>query len=323
MKAIACKKYGGPEELSYESLAKPAPGPEEVLIEIRSTAINDFDWSLVTGKPAIYRLLFGLSKPKTPIPGIEMAGTVVEVGERVEKFQVGDRVYGDISEKGWGTFAEFLTIPASVVRLIPSDMTFSEAASLPHAANLAYQGLFDLGALRKGQDILINGAGGGVGMLAFQMARLEDAIITGVDTGEKLNKMRALGYDQVIDYRKTDFTRNNQQYDLILDCKTTRSPFAYTRALKPGGRYVTIGGYVRKLIQVAVLQWLVRKTTGKTVQILALKPNENLEEIEAYFAKGQLRPVIDGPHSFDKIPSLLRYFGEGRHTGKIVVTHDS
>ena len=295
----------------------PEPDKGQVRVKVKATAINDYDWSIVRGKPGLYRLMYGLFKPKAHvrIPGMEVAGIVDELGPGVSRFQVGDEVYGDTSEYGFGCFAEFLCIDEKALSPKPSAMSFEDAAALPHAALLAWQG-FLLGDLSAGQKILINGAGGGVGTLGLQMAKSFKVEVTGVDTRPKLEKMKALGFDEVIDYKKTDFTQLGNTYDLILDTKTTRSPSAYKKVLKPGGKYVTVGG------KLGYLLWLLvaRLFGNKNLKILSLKPNNGLEKVSKMYSQGQLKPTIDGPYPLEQIPELLRYFGEGKHTGKVIIS---
>jgi NADPH:quinone reductase-like Zn-dependent oxidoreductase len=199
-------------------------------------------------------------------------------------------------------------------------MTFEEAAAIPQAAMLAVQGLLDKRKIRSGQKILINGAGGGVGTFAVQIAKLDGVEITGVDSGEKLDMMRAMGYDHVIDYTREDFTRNGQQYDLILDAKTNRSLVDYMRALTPGGIYVTVGGSIGRLLQAFILGPLISRITKKKIGIVALKPNKDLAYMKALFEAGKMKPVIDGPYKLDEVARTFRLFGEGRHKGKVVIT---
>lgn len=317
MKAFVCEHYGPPEVLRLEELSVPNPGPGQVRVKVKCTAINDYDWSIVRGKPVLYRLMYGLFKPKTSvqIPGMEVSGIVDARGSGVGRFQVGDAVYGDISNYGFGSFAECLCVDENALYLKPLEMSFEEAAALPHAALLAWQG-FKLGELSKGQKILINGAGGGVGTLGLQMAREYLAEVTGVDTGAKLEMMKALGFDKVIDYKKTDFTQLKDQYDIILDTKTNRSPGAYRRALKPDGKYITVGGKIGRLLQLVIARFL----GNKNLHVLSLKPNQGLEQISEMYSNGQLRPVIDGPYPLEKLPWALRYFGEGKHSGKLVIS---
>lgn len=319
MKAVFCSKYGAPEDLELRELPRPVPTAGQVLVKIEATAVNDYDWAMVTGKPGIYRLLFGLSKPKHPVPGMELAGTVAARGPGAGAFQAGDAVYGDISDHGFGSFAQYVCVSEKALVRKPDSMSFEEAASLSHAVNLALQALKDAGEIKNDQQILVNGGGGGVGMLALQLAKQFGAEVVGVDTGPKLKKMTEWGYDAVVDYRQEDFTRAGRRYDLILDCKTNRSPFAYARALKPGGIYATVGGTPGRLIQHLLLGPLLSLFAGKKFRIVALKPNRDLEYVHELYAAGKLKLVIDGPYPLEKTPELVRYFGEGKHTGKIVV----
>ncbi|WP_297704228.1 NAD(P)-dependent alcohol dehydrogenase [uncultured Eudoraea sp.] len=319
MRALIFKKYGSPEVLQLKEIAKPTPRENEVLVKIHATAVNDYDWSLIRGKPYLYRLLFGILKPKHQIPGMELAGTIEELGANVNLFKIGDAVYGDISQYGFGSFAEYTCINEKALTLKPAKMSFEEAAAIPHAAMLAVQGLLDIGQLQKRQKILINGAGGGVGTLGLQIAKLYDAEVTGVDTGDKLKMMKELGFDHIIDYKKEDFTNNKQRYDLILDAKTTRSTFRYLKALNPDGKYVTVGGYLIRLIQVLILKPWISVFSKKRVHMVALKPNKDLEYINEIFDAGKIKPVIDGPYELNEIPGLIQYFGEGKHIGKIII----
>ncbi len=320
MKAIICTKYGPADKLQLKEVAKPAPDSGEVLVKIKTTAINDWDWSLVRGKPFVYRLLFGLTKPKISIPGIELAGIIEEIGGDVTSFKAGDEVYGDTSEFGWGTFAEYACVREKSLVLKPSKMSFEEATCVSHASMLAWQGLVDTGGIEDGQKILINGAGGGVGTFALQIAKEFDVEVTGVDSGEKMEAMRSLGYDQVINYQKEDFTRNGQLYDLILDTKTTRTPFDYLRSLKPNGQYVTVGGHLDRLLQMMFFRGWISRFKKKSFNLVALKPNKDLDQINDLFEKGKIRPLIDGPYKLEEIPKLIQYFGEGKHKGKIVIS---
>ncbi len=319
MKAIVLNRYGSPEDLQVQDIPKPSPAAHEVLVKIHATAINDYDWSIVRGKPYLYRLMFGLRRPKMPVAGMELAGVVEAVGDQVSQFQVGDAVYGDTSEYGFGTFAEYMCIHEKALILKPNEMSFEQATAIPHAAALAYQGLVDAGQIKSGQRVLINGAGGGVGTFGLQIAKTYGAEVTGVDTGDKLQRMRALGFDQVIDYKKVDFTKTGQRYDLILDAKTKHAPRAYLRVLHPEGRYVTVGGDLHRLLQLVVSKAWIARTTKKHLQIVALKANKDLDKINALFAAGIIKPLIDGPYPLEKIPWAISYFGAGQHHGKVVI----
>ena len=320
MKAIVVDRFGPPKALQLKEEVKPVPKENEVLIKIHATAVNDWDWSMVRGKPYPYRLMFGIIKPKRKIPGMELAGTVEALGPKATSFKVGDAVYGDISDYGFGSFAEYVCVNERSVLLKPRGMTFEEAASIPHAAALAMQGLVDVGKIRKGQKILINGAGGGMGTFGLQISKLYDAEVTGVDSDAKLKTMKALGFDHVINYQTEDFTRNGQRYDLILDAKTNRSPFRYLRSLKPGGKYVTVGGHLFRLLQLLVLKYWITRFRKRSMHIVALKPNKDLDHISQLFESGKVKPVIDGPHNLAELPKVLQYFGEGKHQGKVVIS---
>ncbi len=316
MKAIVCKKYGPAEDLLLSDVPKPIPKENEVLIKVLFSAVNDYDWSMVRGKPGIYRLFFGLTKPKRPIPGMELSGMVEAVGEKVTAFKPGDSVYGDISDHGFGSFAEHICIDERAIVKKPESMTFEDAAALSHAANLAWQGLVDVGNIQKGMKVLINGAGGGVGTIGLNIAKTYTAEVTGVDTGEKLQKMAEIGFDHIIDYEKTDFTKSDETYDLILDAKTTRPPRAYMRVLAKHGKYVSIGGNIKNLLQLL----FARKFRKKPVYMVGLKANKDLEPIHELYEKGIIKPVVDGPYPLEKTPWAIQYFGEGKHTGKVLIS---
>ncbi len=320
MKAVVAKKYGPPEKvLAVCEVPKPSPKEKEVLIKIHATAINDYDWGAVTGKPYLYRLLFGLTKPKHPIAGMELSGVVEEVGAGVEKLKSGDAVYGDISAHGFGSFAEYICVPENAVMKKPGNMSFEDATAIPHASMLALQALRDKAKIRQGEKVLINGAGGGVGMFGLQLAKLYNCEVTGVDAGEKLDMMKSIGFDQVIDYKKENFTKSGLQYDLILDCKSNQSPSSYLRSLKTKGRYITVGGEIPALIKILFMGKAFSLFSSKKLQILSLKPNNGLEYISELFAQGKIRCIIDGPYTIEDIPKLIRYFAEGKHKGKVVV----
>jgi NADPH:quinone reductase-like Zn-dependent oxidoreductase len=292
-----------------------------VLVKVHATSINDIDWSMVRGKPHIYRLLFGVGKPKFKIPGAEVAGIVEALGAGATGFKVGDRVYGDLSESGFGGFAEYVCVPESALTIMPTGLSFEQAAATPHAAMLAWQGLVDLGKIRQGERVLINGAGGGVGMFAVQIAKQYGCEVTGVDRDFKLDALTSLGFDKVIDFQKTDFTQNENSYDLILDAKSTRAPGRYLKALKPGGRYVTVGGHLPKLLHIlfAGLALKVLGLSTKRLQVLALKPNHGMAHINSIFEARGLKCLIDGPFALDQVPKALEHFGKGDHIGKVVI----
>ncbi len=323
MKAYKVNKYGPPEEvLNLVETIDPEPEKNEVQIRVRATSVNDYDWCLSSGKPLSYRFFFGIFRPrkKMRIPGMEVAGIVEKIGRDVSKFKVGDEVYGDISDYGYGSFAELLCIDEKALSLKPDFMSFEEATSLPHASLLAFQGLIKLGHIRDGLKVLINGGGGGMGTFGIQIAKIFDVSVTGVDTGEKLKQMEDLGYDTLIDYQKEDFTRGDERYDLILDCRTNRSLFKYVMVLKPGGKYVTIGGKTGKLLQMIYVNPILKWFSSKRVLMVMLKANRDLDRIEDWYREGKIRCVIDGPYSFEEIPRAVQRFGDAQHVGKIVIS---
>ena len=320
MKAMVFERYGSPDVMKLKEVEKPIAKDDEVLIKVQATSVNDWDWGLVRGKPFIIRMIFGaFFKPKIKIAGTDVAGTVEAVGKDIKTFEVGDAVYGDLSECEFGGFAEYVCVKENALMLKPAEISFEEAAATPHAAILAVQGLIDEGKIKKGQKILINGAGGGVGTFGIQIAKQYNVEVTGVDSAEKLTMMKSLGFDHVIDYKKQDFTKNGQQYDLILDAKTNRSIFAYTKSLKPNGTYVTVGGEMSRIIQIALFGGLTSFSTKKKLKVLSLKPNKGMDYINKLFDKGQITPVIDGPYKLKELPKILQYFGDGRHKGKVVI----
>ena len=320
MRAIVLTRYGSPDVLQLEEVPKPEPGDDEVLVKVRATAVNDWDWCLVRGRPYICRLMFGLVRPRVAVLGAEVAGTVEATGNGATKFQPGDQVYGDISGAGFGGFADYACVREEALGRKPTGMTFEQAAALPHAAMLALQGLVDIGQIRKGERVLINGAGGGVGTIGVQIAKQHGAEVTGVDSALKLDTLKSVGFDHVIDYRREDFTRNGQCYDLILDTKTNRSPFRYLRSLNPGGRYVTVGGHLRRLLQAFCMGPLISKVSGKHVRIVVLEPNKDLGYVNDLFETNELECVIDGPYQLSDVPQAVQRFGEAKHVGKVVIT---
>jgi len=318
MKAIVYHKYGTPDILELIEIDKPVPGEEEVLIKVHAASINDWDLGLLEGD-FINRILNGIRKPKRKILGSDIAGRIEAVGKNVKQLKPGDEVYGDLSGQ-WGGFAEYVCAREESLALKPASMSFIEAAAIPQAAMLAVQGLIDKGKIKQGQKLLINGAGGGVGTFGIQIAKLYGVEVTGVDSTGKLDMMRSMGFDHVIDYTKVDFTKNGNCYDLILDAKTNRSMFDYARALCRNGIYVTVGGSTSRLFQSFLLAPWISMIYKKHIRLVALKPNKDLAYINELFEAGKIKPVIDGPYKLDELPEAFRLFGKGEHKGKIVIT---
>jgi NADPH:quinone reductase-like Zn-dependent oxidoreductase len=320
MKAIVLERYGPPDVLELRDVPTPRPRAHEVLVRVRAASINDWDWALLQGTPFINRVLFGLFRPRLRVIGCDVAGRVEAVGEGVKALQPGDDVYGDLSACGFGAFAEYACAPEKCLARKPPGMTFEQAAAIPQAGMLAVQGLIDVGRIRSGHKLLLNGAGGGVGTIALQLAKLHDVEVTAVDKGGKLDMLRAMGADHVIDYLEENFTRNGKCYDLILDVKTNRPPRAYARALSPGGTYVTVGGDTARLLRVLAEGALISRFSNKRLRLVALKANKDLAYMNELFEAGRLVPVIDRSYTLADVPEALRFFGTGDHKGKIIVT---
>jgi NADPH:quinone reductase-like Zn-dependent oxidoreductase len=319
MKAIVYTKYGPPEVLQLKEVAKPTPKDDEVLIKVKAASVNRSDWEGLRGKP-LYARIGGLLRPRHHILGSDIAGRVEMAGRSVRRFQPGDEVFGDILTS-LGGFAEYVCARESALAPKPASMTFEEAAAIPQAAVIALQGIRDKGQVQPGQKVLINGAGGGAGTVAVQLAKLYGAEVTGVDNTGKLDFMRSLGADHVIDYTQEDFTKYGKQYDLILDIVARRSVFAYKRALRSNGRYFLAGGSVATMLQILLLGPWIRGTTGKKIRILAVKPSlEDMVYVTELCEAGKVVPVIDRRFPLSEVPEALRYLGEGRTKGKVVIT---
>ncbi len=318
MKAVIRQKYGGPDVLQLREVERPKPADDQVLVRVRAASVNDWDWGLLHGD-FINRLMYGLLTPRKQVLGSDVAGSVAAVGARVTRFRVGDEVYGDLSGS-WGGFAEYVCARESALAVKPPGMTFAEAAAIPQAAMLAVQGLLDQGRIEPGRAVLINGAGGGVGTFAVQIAKTFGVEVTGVDSAAKLDMLRAIGFDHVIDYAREDFTRSQRSYDLILDVKATRSLSDIMRVLSPNGRYVVLGGSIVRLLPALLLRPWFSRVHKKHVRIVVLKPNKDLAYMNDLYTAGMVKPVIDGPFPLSEVPAALRRFGEGSHRGKIVIT---
>ena len=316
MKAVVYRKYGSPDELRLEEVPRPSVSDGHVLVRVLASSINSWDWDLLRGRwPREPR---SLVRPRIRVLGADVAGRVEAAGSRVTRFRPGDEVYGDISRHGWGGFGEYVSVPAEALAPKPPDMTFEQAAAIPQAAGLALQGLLK-GGLRRGHTILLNGAGGGVGTFAIQMAKAEGAEVVAVDHTAKLDAMRSLGADRVLDYTKEDFTGEGQTYDLILDVVASRSIAAYRRSLRPGGRYVIVGGAIPAIARLGLIGPLVM-TGGRKGGVLVYRPSaDDLTRMNELFASGKVVPVIDSTYPLAGVPEAMRRFGEGGVVGKVVI----
>ena len=325
MKAIVFTQYGPPDGLELREVPKPAPRDDELLVRVHASSINSWDWEFLNGKPFINRLMFGLVRPKPEkqILGADIAGTVEAVGKRVAHFQPGDEVFGDLWSD-WGGFAEYACAHETALELKPANSTFEEAAAVPQAGVLALQGLRKAGQLQPGQKVLINGAGGGVGTFAVQLAKISGAEVTGIDASHKLNVIRSVGADHVIDYTREDFTKSGERYDLILDCQNFRSMINNRRALRPGGTYAMVGGSVPRVYQLWFLSLIASLTReDRKLCLVAEGPNKGLAELKELIEAGKLIPSVDRIYQLSEVPEALRYFGEGHHKGKLVIAMTS
>ena len=307
--------------LQLKEVDKPIPKKNEVLVKVYASSVNSWDWDLLKGKPFLVRLIGGLRRPRHKILGADIAGLVESVGNSVTEFKPGDEVFGDIAGSGFGGFAEYVSVPEKLLAKKSASMTFVQSASLPQAGLLALQGLGYKGSIRPGQQILINGAGGGVGTIALQYLKSLGTEVTCVDKAEKFELLRSLGADHLIDYTKVDYTRNGQQYDRILDVIAHRSMSDYKRALKPGGVFAMNGGSMGGLLfQLMLFGPLISKFGKKKLGIMGYKPNrKDLDNLNLLFEEGKIIPVIDKCFPLQEVPAAFRYFAQGDFKGKIVI----
>jgi NADPH:quinone reductase-like Zn-dependent oxidoreductase len=317
MKAVVYSRYGPPEVLRVAEVDKPAPKDGEVLVKVQAVSLNRSDWEALRGRP-LYARMAGPFRPRHHILGSDIAGTVAAAGRTATRFRPGDQVFADILST-MGGFAEYVCVPESDLAPMPAGMTFEEAAALPQAGAIALQGIWDKGRVQPGQKVLINGAGGGSGMYAIQLAKLRGAEVTGVDNAEKLEFIRSLGADHAIDYTRADFTRNRRGYDLILDLAAYRPVRAVKGALAPGGRYLYVGGSAGTLLQVLLVGPLLGRGQGRKLRLLVVRLGaEHLAPLVALCQAGTVTTVIDRRYRLAEVPEALRYLGEGHAKGKLV-----
>jgi NADPH:quinone reductase-like Zn-dependent oxidoreductase len=317
MKAVVYTRYGSPDVLRFTEVETPTPKANQVLVKVRAVSLNRSDWEALRGKP-LYARIMGPFRPRHHILGSDIAGRVAAAGRTATRFQPGDDVFADILSS-MGGFAEYVCVPESALAPMPAGMSYEEAAALPQAGAIALQGIWDKGQVQAGQKVLINGAGGGSGMYAVQLAKLGGAEVTGVDNPEKLEFIRSLGADHVIDYTQTDFTSNGRRYDLILDLAAHRSARAYQRALVAGGRYLYVGGSAATLLQVLLIGPLLGRAEGKKLRLLAVRLGaEGLAPLVGLCQAGTIATVIDRRYRLPEVSEALRYLGEGHAKGKLV-----
>jgi len=318
MKVIVYEEYGSPDVLALRKVEQPIPADDEVLIKMQAASLNASDLEFLRAHPAYVRM-WGLFKPKNKILASDIAGIVEAVGAKVTQFKPGDAVMGDVFER-WGGLAEYVCAPEKALIKKPDTMTFEEAAAFPQAAVVALQGLRHKGAIQPGQKVLINGAGGGAGSFAIQLAKLQGAEVTGVDNSHKLELMRSLGADQVIDYTQADFTMNGQRYDKILDLAATHPIAHYIRALSSEGVYAMVGGSVPQVLKTLTQGTLVSLTTKKSIGLLMHRPNTtDLTYIAELHAAGKIVAAIDKQYPLCETADAFRYLASGQVCGKVVI----
>jgi NADPH:quinone reductase-like Zn-dependent oxidoreductase len=316
VRAVVYDRYGPPESLRVEDIPTPSPATNQVLLRVSATSVNLSDWECLRGVP-LYARVGGLRAPARRTLGSDVAGRVESVGSDVTRFRAGDEVYGDNLQLKGG-FAEYAVAPDSALAHKPDALTFTEASTIPQAAAIALRGT---AGVAPGQRVLINGAGGGSGSFAIQLAKRASAHVTGVDTGGKLEFMRSLGADDVIDYRREDFTRTGELYDLILDLVAYRSPFACRRALAPGGRYWCVGGAVRTLVAIVTIGSIIGRLTRRRLGMLVVRQGPtHFRPLTDLCVAGDVRIHIDRTFGLDEVPEALRYVGDGLAHGKVVIT---
>jgi len=321
MKAIVYTKYGPPEVLQLKEVEEPVPRDNEVLVKVHAASVNAYDWHFLRGTPFPLRLMSGLLKPKNTILGADIAGKVEGVGRTVNQFQPGDEVFGDICECGSGGFAEYVCADEGALVLKPAGSIFEEAAAVPMAAVTALRALRDEGQIQPGQKVLINGASGGVGTFAVQIAKSFGAEVTGVCSTSKLEMVSSIGADHLIDYTQEDFTKNGQCYDLILAANGYHPIWDYKRALSPRGIYVMTGGSMAQIIQAAFLGPWLSKTGSKKMGNMTSRPcQKDLLVMKGLLEANKVKPVIDRCYPLSEVSEAIRYVDEGHAKGKVVIT---
>ena len=320
MRAIVQHKYGSPEVLELQEVDKPIVGDDDVLIRVHAAGVNPADWHYMTGTPTLVRIGGGgLSKPKRSIPGLDLAGRVEAVGRNVTEFQRGDEVFGE-NARG---YADYACVPPERVVRKPSSLTFEQAAAVPIAALTALQGLRDKGHLQASQKVLINGASGGVGTFAVQIAKAYGATVTGVCSARNVEMVRSIGADHVVDYTRGDFTETQERFDVILDTVGTRELSDLKRLLTTEGTYVGVGGPKTSFRLLSrMFKMFVTSVVGsqKMVSMLARQTKEDLVVLQEMLESGEVTPVIDRTYPLSETPEALRYLGEGHVRGKVVIT---
>ncbi len=335
MKAIVQDRYGSADVLKLQDIDKPVVEDDEVLVRVRAASVHPDVWHVMTGLPYVLRVMgAGLRRPKNPVPGTDVAGLVESVGKNVTRFQSGDEVFGEtIRGHQWtngGAYAEYATAPECALALKPANVTFEQAAAVPTSALIALSGIRDDGKVRAGQRVLVNGAAGGVGAIAVQLAKAFGADVTGVDSTSKLDMVRSIGADRVIDYTQEDFTRRGERYDLIVDIPGNHSLSDCRRALTPGGIYVLIGhdnygsgmrrwvGLLPRMFKLTAMSLFVSQLPR--VRFSMPDKRESMALLKELLESGKLTPHIDRTFPLSEVPDAIRYLKEGHARGKVVIT---
>lgn len=335
MKAIVQERYGSPDDLELREVGRPVAGDDEVLVRVRAASVHPDVWHVVSGRPYVLRLMgAGFSRPKNPIPGTDMAGIVESVGKNVTRFRPGDAVFGEtVVTNQWshgGAFAEYVSVHQDLLAPKPDNVTFEQAASVPTSGFIALMNLRGLSQLRPGWKVLINGGGGGVGALALQIAKAYGAHVTAVDSPSKLDMLRSLGADEVVDYTREDFTRRGVRYDLIFDVPGNHPFSACRRALEPDGRYILIGherfgasggrvlGILPYFFKLMFLSRFVKQLGGPRLPMPTRK--EAMAILRELLAAGKITPIIDSTYPLSKVREALRHMSEDEIQGKVIIT---
>ncbi len=321
MKAMVYDRYSSPDALELREVDAPVVKDNDVLIRVHAASVNPLDWHLMTGTPYLARLQAGLRKPKRNTPGVDVAGRVEAVGTNVTQFQQGDEVFGG----GNGTFAEYVCVSQEAIVLKPANTTFEQAAAVPIAAFTALQGLRDKGHIQPGHEVLINGASGGVGTFAVQIAKSYGAVVTGVCSTRNVDMVKSIGADRVIDYTQEDFTKSGERYDLLFDAVANHSVLACKRSLKPSGTYILVGGPKKgrwlgplpRLLKIVLTSLIGNK---RMVGMLAHQTKEDLVILQELLKSGKVTPVIDRRFELREAAEAIRYQGEGHAQGKTIIT---
>jgi len=324
LKAIIAPRYGGPEVLDFRDVAPPSPKPNEVRVKVHAASLNAADFEILRGAWTS-RFLSPL-KPKYKIPGSDVTGQIESVGEEVIELKPGDEIVGDLFTYGHGAFAEYVCAPEKAFTRKSVNMSFKEAATYPQAAIIALQALRGKKQIEPGQKVLINGGGGGMGTFGIQIAKYYGAEVTGVDSARKLDMMRSIGADHVIDYQQEDFTKRGECYDIIVDTVARRGLSEYKRILNPGGLFVMIGGSRSAIFQAAFLGPLYSRDGEKHLGLnLWSEPynKQDMDFLEELYKAGKVVPVIDRCYPLSEVPEALRYLEKGLALGKVVITMET